>query len=173
MWMRVVLARLRGPFRREALLEEMEEEMRLHVEMEEEGNLRRGMKPEEAREAARRSFGNLGRIRDVGYDIRGGGIVDIFWQDLRYSVRTLKKSPGFTATALVTLALCIGANLTIFAVIDSVLLRPLPFADADRLVTIYNTYPKAGVERDGSSFTNYYERRGNIAALSEMAIYRD
>ena len=75
------------------------------------------------------------------------------------------KSPGFTATALLTLAICLGANLTIFAVIDSVLLRPLPFPDSGRLVTIFNTYPKAGVERDGSSVTNYYERRGHIPAF--------
>ncbi len=94
-------------------------------------------------------------------------------QDLRYGVRTLWKTPGFTATALITLALCIGANLTIFAIVDAVLLRPLPFPEADRLVTIFNVYPKAGVERDGSSFTNYYERRGNIAAFSELAICRE
>ena len=68
-------------------------------------------------------------------------------------------------TALATVAICLGANLAIFAVIDSVLLRPLPFPHPDRLVTIYNTYPKAGVENDGSSITNYYERRGNIPAF--------
>ncbi len=95
------------------------------------------------------------------------------WQDLRYGARTLWKTPGFTATALLTLALCIGANLTIFAIVDAVLLRPLPFPEADRLVTIFNTYPKAGVKRDGSSFTNYYERRSNIAAFSELAICRE
>ena len=68
--------------------------------------------------------------------------------------------------------LCLGANLTIFAVIDAVLLRPLPFPDAGRLVTMYNTYPKAGVDRDGSSVTNYYERRGRIPAFSSLSIYR-
>jgi ABC-type antimicrobial peptide transport system permease subunit len=123
--------------------------------------------------AALKSFGDLGRNIEHGYDIRGGGWLETLWQDLRYSVRTLAKTPGFTATALITLALCIGANLTIFAIVDAVLLRPLPFPEADRLVTIFNTYPKAGVERDGSSFTNYYERRGKIAAFSELAICRE
>jgi len=65
------------------------------------------------------------------------------------------------------------ANLAIFAVIDAILLRPLPFPDSDRLVTIFNTYPKAGVDRDGSSLTNYYERRGNIPAFSSLAIFRE
>ena len=88
-----------------------------------------------------------------------------FGRELRYAARLLRKTPGFTATALVTLALCLGANLTIFAVVDSILLRPLPFPDAGRLVTVFNTYPKAGVDRDGSSLTNYYERRGRIPAF--------
>jgi predicted permease len=95
------------------------------------------------------------------------------WQDLRFGARLLMKNPGFTLIAVITLALCIGTNLTIFAVVDSILLRPLPFPEADRLVTVFNTYPKAGVERDGCSITNYYERRDNIAAFSELAAYRE
>jgi predicted permease len=93
--------------------------------------------------------------------------------DLRFAVRQLRTSPAFTVTALATVAICLGANLAIFAVIDSILLRPLPFPDSDRLVTIFNTYPKAGVERDGSSLTNYYERRGNIPAFSSLSIFRE
>ena len=91
--------------------------------------------------------------------------------DLRYALRQLRKAPAFTVAALATVAICLGANLAIFAVINSILLRPLPFPDADRLVTIYNTYPKAGVENDGSSVTNYFERRGNIPALSSLSIF--
>ncbi len=93
--------------------------------------------------------------------------------DLRYAFRQLRKAPGFAITALATIAICLGANLAIFAVINSVLLRPLPFPNADRLVTIFNTYPKAGVENDGSSFTNYYERRGNIPAFASLSLYRE
>ncbi|MDX6654949.1 MAG: hypothetical protein QOH18_1987, partial [Solirubrobacterales bacterium] len=93
--------------------------------------------------------------------------------NLRYAFRQLRKAPAFTLTALATIAICLGANLAIFAVINSILLRPLPFPNADRLVTIYNTYPKAGVENDGSSITNYYERRGNIPALSSLSIYME
>ena len=92
--------------------------------------------------------------------------------ELRLGFRQFGKSPGFTLTVLATVAICLGANLAIFAVINSVLLRPLPFPDADRLVTIYNTYPKAGVENDGSSIPNYYERRGNIPSVASLSIYR-
>jgi putative ABC transport system permease protein len=94
-------------------------------------------------------------------------------QNLRYAVRVLRKTPGFTLTALATVAICLGANLTIFAVVDSVLLRPLPFPDADRLVSVFNTYPKAGVPNDGCSLPNYYERRGQIAAFAGLAAYRE
>ena len=91
--------------------------------------------------------------------------------DLRFALRQLRKAPAFTVTALATVAICLGANLVIFAVINSILLRPLPFPQSDRLVTIFNTYPKAGVENDGSSYTNYYERRGNIPAIASLSIF--
>src|SRR6202049_607007 len=91
--------------------------------------------------------------------------------DLRFAFRQLRKLPGFTFTALATIAICLGANLAIFAVINSILLRPLPFSQSDRLVTIFNTYPKAGVENDGSSITNYSERRGNIPAFESLSMY--
>jgi len=93
--------------------------------------------------------------------------------NFRYSARALIKNPAFTVTALATVAICLGANLATFAVINSILLRPLPFPNADRLVTIYNTYPKAGVENDGSSTTNYYERRGNIPAFESLSMYME
>jgi len=93
--------------------------------------------------------------------------------DLRFALRQLGKAPAFTVTALATVAICLGANLAIFAVINSILLRPLPFPQSDRLVTIYNTYPKAGIENDGSSITNYYERRGNISAFLSLSMYME
>jgi len=92
--------------------------------------------------------------------------------DLRFAFRQFRKAPAFTVTALTTIAICLGANLAIFAVIDSVLLRPLPFPQSNRLVTIFNSYPKAGVDNDGVSLTNYYERRGHIPAFSSLSIFR-
>ncbi len=108
---------------------------------------------------------------------RGDGgtlrIVDVLGQDIRYALRLMRKTPAFTATTLATIAICLGANLAIFAVVDAVLLRPLPFVESERLVKVFNTYPKAGVPNDGVSLTNYYERRGHIRALSSVAIHHE
>ena len=89
--------------------------------------------------------------------------------ELRIAIRRLMHSPAFTGTALTTLALCIGANLAIFAVVDAILIRSLPFPRADRLVTLYYTYPKLPSATSGASLTNYYERRGKIPALASIA----
>ncbi|MEO8131728.1 MAG: ADOP family duplicated permease, partial [Bryobacteraceae bacterium] len=118
-------------------------------------------------------FGSLNSVQEDCREARGLHPFDELRRQLRHASRLLRKSPGFTATALITLAVCLGANLTIFAVVDSILLRPLPFPEASRLVTVYNSYPKAGVDRDGSSITNYYERRGKIPAFGSLAIYRN
>src|SRR5258705_9051067 len=112
--------------------------------------------PEEAPRLSRRELGSPTNIKADCREAFGVHLFDELRRQLSYAARLLRKTPGFTATALLTLAVCLGANLTIFAVIDSVLLRPLPFPQPDRLMTIFNTYPKAGVERDGSSLTNYY-----------------
>ena len=74
--------------------------------------------------------------------------------NVRHAFRQLAKTPGFTATALATLALCLGANLTIFAVVDAILVRSLPFSHPDRLVAVFNSYPGAGVERASASIPN-------------------
>ena len=150
----------------------MTEELSFHIQQYTDDLVRSGVAPEEAGRRARMEFGGLNSVKGDCREARGLPLFDELERELRYAVRLLRKTPGFTATALLTLALCLGANLTIFAVIDSVLLRPLPFPEAGRLVTVFNTYPKAGVERDGSSLTNYYERRGHIPAFSSLSIYR-
>jgi predicted permease len=148
------------------------EELRFHIEQYTGDLVRSGVSPEEAARRARIEFGNLTNVKAECREARALHLFDELARELRYAARLLRKSPGFAVTALLTFAICLGANLTIFAVIDSVLLRPLPFPDADQLVTVFNTYPKAGVERDGSSLTNYYERRGHIPAFASVAIYR-
>src|SRR5215210_3814191 len=92
-------------------------------------------------------------------------------QDLRFAVRILLKDRGFSLTVLLTLALCIGANAAIFAVVNSVLLKPLPVPEADRLVHFYNSYPKAGVERASSGVTDYYDRLRETDVFEELAVY--
>jgi predicted permease len=150
----------------------MREELSFHVEQYKQELILSGMPEAEAARRARIEFGSLNSIEGDCREARGLHLFSELFRQARYALRLFRKTPGFTITALLTLAVCLGANLTIFAVIDSILLRPLPFPKADQLVTIFNTYPKAGVDRDGSSLTNYYERRGHIPAFASIAIYR-
>ena len=92
---------------------------------------------------------------------------------LRQTLRRLLHEKGFTTTVLLTLALCIGANVAIYAVVDAILVRPLPFPSGDRLVVLYNSYPKAGAERSGASITNYYDRRHAIKAFSSVSVIQN
>ncbi|MDH4064495.1 MAG: ABC transporter permease, partial [Acidobacteriota bacterium] len=98
--------------------------------------------------------------------------MDRLWQDVRVAVRGLWKDRAFTLTATATLALCLGANIAIFAVVDGVLLKPLPFDEADRLVAIYNQYPGAGVEVAANGVPDYYDRLTALTALEGLAMYR-
>ena len=150
----------------------MSEELRFHIEQYTDDLVRSGMPREQAARVIRKELGSCINIKADCREAFGVHFFDEFRRQLKYAARLLRKSPAFTVTALLTLAVCFGANLTIFAVIDSVLLRPLPFPEPERLMMIFNTYPKAGVERDGSSLTNYYERRGRIPAFASLSIYR-
>lgn len=98
--------------------------------------------------------------------------IDSLARHVRLAFRSLGRDRGFTATALLTFALCLGANVALFALVNATLLRPLPFPEADRLVIVNNAYPKAGVERSGSSVPHFLERRAGVAAFAEMAAYR-
>src|SRR6202171_5630242 len=158
--------------RRREFEDGMSEELRFHIEKWTDDLMRSGMSRGKAGRLIRMELGGVTNIKRNCREAFGVHLFDEFRRELSYAARLLRKTPGFTATALLTLAVCLGANLTIFAVIDSVLLRPLPFPEPARLMMIFNTYPKAGVERDGSSLTNYYERRGHISAFTSLAIYR-
>jgi predicted permease len=157
----------RGRFERD-----LSDELRFHLDAYAADLVRDGVPPDEAARRARLEFGRIDGVTVDCRQSRGLRLADGLRQHVRHACRRLRRSPGFTATALATLAICLGAHLTIFAVVDSVLLRPLPFPRPDRLVTIYNTYPRAGVPDDGSSVANYYERRGRVAAFSALALYR-
>src|SRR5262245_11112058 len=128
-------------FRRDAVITDIEEEMRSHLEMETEANIGRGMRPDEARRLAFGSFGNLGKIRDLAYEVRGGGMLETLWQDLRFGWRMLRRSPVMSLVAVLSLAAGIGANTAIFSVINALLLRPLPYRAPEQLVKVFQTQP--------------------------------
>src|SRR5580692_4365120 len=167
--------RLRSFFRvltqRRAFEDGMAEELRFHIEQYTDELVSAGMSREKAARLARRELGSLTNVKGDCREVFGVHLFDELRRQLTYAARLLRKTPGFSVTALLTLAVCFGANLTIFAVIDSILLRPLPFPEPARLITVFNTYPKAGVDRDGSTLTNYYERRGHLPAFASLAIY--
>ena len=101
------------------------------------------MSEDEADRAARRRFGSVLQLKEQGHDIRSARLVEDLTRDARHMARGLRKSPVFTLTVVLTLALGIGGNTAIFSVVDQLLLRPLPYPDGDRLVTIYESFPGA------------------------------
>jgi len=171
-WLRVFWTRLRALAGRESVIDDIDEELRLHVEMETEQNLARGMSPAEARRAARLSFGNFDSIRDTAYTVRGGGLMETFLQDVRYGVRVLAKNKGFTAVAVLTLALGIGANTAIFSVVNDLLLRPLPYTDAERVVMLWEVTP-SGRHMNTTSRANFREWRAQGGSFESVAAFSD
>jgi predicted permease len=129
-------ARVRGLISRGRLDRELDAELRFHLEMQAEDNARAGMDAAEARYAAARSFGGAEQIKERHREARSFAVIESIYKDLRYALRTMRGNPGFTATAVVSLALGIGANTAIFSLIDALMLRWLPVSHPEQLVQI-------------------------------------
>jgi putative ABC transport system permease protein len=133
--------RLRALLRRSEMERELDEELRYHIERQTEQNIGMGMNPEEARYAARKAFGGVERAKEWSRDARGVRWLEELWQDLHYGLRMLRRKPGFTAAAVISLALGIGANSAVFTFLNAILIRPLPYPEPERIVNIWERAP--------------------------------
>jgi putative ABC transport system permease protein len=160
---------MRALLRRQQVECELNEELRYHIEQQTEQNIRLGMSPEEARQAALKSFGGVEQTKERSRDARGVRWLEELWQDVRYGARMLAKSPGFTLVAVLTLALGIGANTAIFSVVHGILLKPLPHPDPDRIVTVALSFPlrKFGYLRA----SDYLDWREQSQSFTQIAGY--
>ncbi|HLV96471.1 MAG TPA: ABC transporter permease [Candidatus Acidoferrales bacterium] len=169
-WIYTLPLRLRSLFRRRDVDRELDEELRYHIERKTEENLARGMTSREARRAALLEIGGIERRKEECRDTRRVTWLQDFAQDLRYGIRMLRKSPGFTAVAVLTLALGIGATTGLFSVVNAVLIRALPFRDPQRLVALFQSPNKSkgliGIAADGPDILDW-ERDGH--SFSDVA----
>ena len=161
--------RLRALFRKGKLEREMAEEMRFHLEERTADKLADGLPSDEARHAAQRQFGNLGSIQEQARERRGWMWLENFVKDLRLGGRSLLRSPGFTFIAIVTLGLGIGANTAMFSVLNTIMLKPLPYADSELLDRIYRT--TAQNPEGGVSPADYLDLQLETIGYGKIAAY--
>src|SRR6266481_2724553 len=161
-WLRAVAGRTR-------MESEMDAELRFHIEAFAEDLARRGVPREEAMRRARIEFGGIERAKEECRDARGTNFIESLIQDLRFGLRMLRNSPGFTATAILTLALGIGANTAIFSVVDAILLRPLPYPEPGRLVRIWESSARRDSPRNVVNPFNFMDWREQSQAFESMA----
>ncbi len=160
-WLDKARLRLRSLFRRARVEGELDDELQFYLDSETTKHLAAGLSPADARRAAQRSLGNMTRVKEECRDARGLNSLDALRHDVRYAARALGRSPGFAIAAILIMALGIGANTAIFTVVNAVLFKPAPYADPDRVVSIYQD-SDAG-EPSSSSFP----------ATRDMATYSD
>ncbi|MGO9339864.1 MAG: ADOP family duplicated permease [Terracidiphilus sp.] len=155
----------------------LDAELREHLQRQIEENIVSGMNPDDARYAAMRTFGNPALLREQARATWSWTWLDLLLRDLRYGVRTLSRSPGFSLIAIAVMALCIGATTSLFTVVRSVLLRPLPFRDPARLVLIYEHFRDARSNQEGFNYNavapaDFFDWRTQTHGFEDMAVSR-
>src|SRR5215510_3957836 len=168
-WFRSLLLRMRSFFRSRAIEQDLDDEFRYHLERQSQEHLARGMTPEQAQRAAKVAFGGLEQRKEECRDVRRLHLLDSLIRDLRHATRVLTKNPGFTCGAILILGLGIGANTAIFTMVNSILLRQLPFKNAERLVWIWSTR----TDRDKAfySIPNFIDTREQSQAIDDIAAF--
>jgi len=164
-----ILSLFRNLFRERAVERALDEELRSSVEVLTQEKLKQGLSQSAARREALMELGGVEQVKEEVRAARAGRILEDFARDVRFAFRSLAKSPGFTTVVLLTLALGIGANTAIFSVVNAVLLRPLPFAAPDRLVSVVST--RRGNVPDNASYPDFADWRAQSHAFSQMAAY--
>src|SRR5512132_1014548 len=168
-WYHEVGAATRALFGRERQDRELDEELRFHLDMEAEQLVRAGLPPDEARRRARLAFGGVDNYREEVRDERGTRWLHDLEQDVRFASRSLRRRAGFTAVAALTLALGIGATTTLFGVVKTVLMTPLPYAHPDRIAMIWSAWK--GFDQTWLSYDEYEGYKSGVPAFADVALF--
>jgi putative ABC transport system permease protein len=163
--------RIKALFTKDVLERELDDEMRLHIDLLAEQYERSGAPADEAQRLARRRFGNLANIKDRGRDIRGGGVLEHLVRDLQYAARTLRRSPVFTLVLALSLALGIGANTALFTVIDAAFLRKLSVEKPDELVFFRWISGPSSTPFEPSNMSGNFARLERRAAMIVLSAF--
>jgi len=166
------LQRLKAFFRKDPLDSDLEAEIASHMEMAVEENRQKGMSEEEARRQAAIQFGGVQQAREGHREARGLPLLDMLLQDLRYTLRTLRRDRGFAFIAVVILALGIAVNIAVFSVVNTLLLRPLPFAHAEQLVWFSGNHGQGGLSGVTYSVGSYEEYAKHAQSFQEVTCYQ-